>query len=267
MQTGKMLAAVRAQKPLVYHITNTVTISDCANITLVCGGLPVMAPAAEEAEEMAAQAQAVVLNIGTLTKEQVRAMLLAGRKARELHIPVILDPVGAGATALRLESARRLVAEVAPDIIKGNAAEIAVLAGGKAVMRGVESVAVTGSVTDMALSLAREAGSVVAVTGAVDVVTDGGEVVEVYNGHPLMACVVGTGCMTASLMGCFAAVERNRLQAAAAALSVFNLAAEEAARQAQAPAAFKAALFDALYGLDPAVAEERQKITRKVSGK
>ncbi|NLM45937.1 MAG: hydroxyethylthiazole kinase [Firmicutes bacterium] len=267
METGRMLAAVREQKPLVYHITNNVTVSECANITLACGGLPVMAPAPEEAEEMAAQAQAVVLNIGTLTREQVQAMLLAGRKAKELHKPVILDPVGAGATSLRLESARRIIAEAAPGIIKGNAAEIAVLAGGTAEMRGVESVSVAGSVADMAVSLARKTGSVVAVTGAMDLVTDGREVVEVHNGHPLMACVVGTGCMTASLMGCFAAVAEDWLQAAAAALVVFNVAAEEAARRAQAPAAFKAALFDALFGLEPAVAEKRQRIVRQVSEK
>jgi hydroxyethylthiazole kinase len=105
------------------------------------------------------------------------------------------------------------------------------------------------------------------VTGAVDLVTDGREVVEVHNGHPLMACVVGTGCMTASVMACFAAVEKDRLQAAAAALAVFNVAAEEAARRAQAPSAFKSALFDALYSLEPAVAEARQKIVRKVNGK
>lgn len=259
MNTGKLLALVRQRKPLVHHITNNVTISECANITLAAGGLPVMSHAPEEVEEMVAHAQALVLNIGTLSKEQVEAMLLAGRRANALQIPVILDPVGVGATKMRLEAARRLLSELHISVVKGNAAEIAILAGGRGEMRGVESVAAEG-IAQLARDLAQTSKAVVAVTGKVDLVTDGNELWEAHNGHELMAKVVGTGCMTASVIACFAAVCANHLHAAAAALVSFNVAAELAAERAETPAAFKRELFDQLFVLTPEMVERRQKL-------
>jgi hydroxyethylthiazole kinase len=264
MEIGALLVKVREAKPLVHHITNMVTVSECANVTLVAGGLPIMAHAPEEVQEMVAHAGALVLNIGTLTPAQVAAMVLAGRRANELGLPVVLDPVGAGATTLRSESAKRLLSEVEISIIKGNAAEIAILAGGAAEIKGVESIAVCGDVAQLAAALARVTGSVVAVTGAVDRVTDGKRLVEVKNGHPLMGAVVGTGCMTASVMGCFAAVEPDRLIAAVAALVSFNVAAELAAEEARGPADFKAKLFDRLYRLQPDEVNRMQKIEESV---
>jgi hydroxyethylthiazole kinase len=264
MDVGGLLTVLRERKPLVHHITNMVTVSECANVTLVAGGLPIMAHAPEEVAEMVAHAGALVLNIGTLTPAQVDAMLLAGRRANELGLPVVLDPVGAGATALRSESARRLLSELEIAIIKGNAAEIAILAGGVAEIKGVESIGVSGDVAALAAVLSRATGAVVVVTGAVDLVTDGRCLLEVHNGHSLMGTVVGTGCMTASLMGCFSAVEPNRLRAAVAALVTFNVAAELAAPHSHGPAAFKARLFDELYRLDAETVEKMKQVTKGV---
>ena len=265
MEIGGLLVKLRREKPLVHHITNMVTVSECANVTLVAGGLPIMAHAPEEVEEMVAHAGALVLNIGTLTAAQVDAMVLAGRRANELAIPVVLDPVGVGATCLRTEAAKRLLAEIKISIIKGNEAEIAIMAGGAAEIKGVESIQVSGDVSQLAAALARATGAVVAVTGAVDRVTDGHRMVSVCNGNQLMATVVGTGCMTASMMGCFSAVEPDPLQAAVAALVTFNVAAELAARTTTAPAAFKAQLFDELYRLDAEIVRIRQNITERMT--
>lgn len=265
MEIAKLLTLVREKKPLVHHITNMVTASECANITLLAGGLPIMAHALEEVEEMVGHAGALVLNIGTLSPAQVEAMLAAGRRANELGLPIILDPVGAGATALRTESAVRLLDQLQIGVIKGNAAEIAVLAGGRAEIRGVESLGVDGDVAALAVSLARRRRTVVAVTGAVDLVTDGRRLVEIGNGHPLMGKVVGTGCMSASLVGCFAAVEPDLLYATAAALVCFGVAAELAGEEGiTLPTAFKERLFDQLYRLDVAVVDKRKNITQRV---
>ncbi|HZK24545.1 MAG TPA: hydroxyethylthiazole kinase [Oscillospiraceae bacterium] len=260
MDTGKIFTALRQRQPLIHHITNQVTISECANITLAAGGLPIMAHAVEEVAEMVASADALVLNLGTLTPAQIEAMLLAGRRANELQRPIILDPVGVGATRLRSASAKKLLAALQLSVIKGNAAEIALLAGGAAKIKGVESIAVPSNVVPLAAALARETGAVVVVTGAVDLVTDGQQLLEVHNGHPLMAKVVGTGCMTASVIGCFAAVERNYLVAAAAGLAAINVAAEKAAAEADGPAMFKIKLFDQLAGLSVSTLAARQKI-------
>ena len=191
-------------------------------------------------------------------------MLLAGKQANDLQLPIILDPVGVGATGLRSECAKQLLTKLKISIIKGNAAEIAILAGGVAEIKGVESIAVSGDVEALAAALASETGAVVAATGEIDLVTEGCRLVEIYNGNPLMAEVVGTGCMTASVMGCFAAVEKNFLQAAVAALAAINVAAEEAAMEAAAPAAFKNKLFDKLHGLTPAVLSAKQRLEERV---
>ena len=157
-----------------------------------------------------------------------------------------------------------MLTKLKTSIIKGNAAEIAILAGGMAEIKGVESIAVSGNVDILAAALARETGAVVVATGAADLVTDGCRLFEVYNGHPFMAEVVGTGCMTASVMGCFAAVEHNYLHAAVSALVTINVAAEEAALEATAPNAFKNKLFDKLYGLTPATLTSKQRFKKRV---
>jgi len=246
-----VLARVREKRPLVHHITNYVTVNDCANITLCAGGAPVMADAPEEAAEMAAMAGALVLNIGTLSSAQIDSMILAGRMANERGIPVILDPVGAGATRFRTESTERLLEDLEISILKGNAGEIGVLAGVEARVRGVDSHGVKGDIAAIAAELAAAREITVAVTGVSDIVTDGRQVLLVDNGHPMMGSISGTGCMAASVAGTFAAECRDPVRAAVAALAAFGLAGERAASGAHGPLTFRNALFDELANLTP----------------
>jgi hydroxyethylthiazole kinase len=248
---AELLFTVRAKRPLVHHITNRVTINDCANITLCIGAAPVMAEAPEEAGEMAAMADALVLNIGTLTRHQVDAMLMAGRVANECDLPVILDPVGAGATRMRTDAARMLLDRLEIAVLKGNAGEIGVLAGAEGKVRGVDSLAAGGDTTAIAKAFAEKSGITVVVSGATDIVTDGTRVLLVDNGHEMMGRLSGTGCMAASLAGAYAAVSSDYVISSAAALAAFGLAGERAAARAKGPYSFRTALFDELAALGP----------------
>ena len=248
---AEQLICLRSRRPLVHHITNFVVMNPTANISLCAGALPVMAHARQEVEDMAASADALVLNLGTLWPEQIESMLLAGGRANAKGIPVVLDPVGAGATLYRTESAHRLLHELSIAIVRGNAAEIASLAGIDAAIRGVESVGDGSAAASIALAFTRRYyPCVAAVTGPVDIVTDGHRLFRVHNGHPLMARVTGTGCMATSVIAAFAAVEKDSALAAAAALACYGLAGERAAEQAQGPGTFQMHLFDALAALD-----------------
>ncbi|HTX43833.1 MAG TPA: hydroxyethylthiazole kinase [Methanocella sp.] len=255
-----MLSEVRAKRPLVHHITNYVTVNDCANVTICIGASPVMAHAKGEVAEMAAMAGALVLNIGTLDEAQVGSMLLAGARANSLGIPVILDPVGAGATGLRTESARRLLRDLDIAVLKGNAAEIATLAGAEGSIKGVDSYGIKGEPLDIARALAKKMNRVVAISGATDIVTDGKRTMLVDNGHPLMGRVSGTGCMAASMAGAFAAVAKDHVAASAAAFAAFGLAGEKAARHCEGPASFKVALLDEVYNLTPGELEKGARV-------
>jgi hydroxyethylthiazole kinase len=255
---GQTLRVLRERKPLIHQITNYVVMNETANATLALGALPVMAHAPQEVEEMAAAAGALVLNIGTLSEHWVEAMLLAGRAANG---PMVLDPVGAGATRYRTETARRLLDELDIAVLRGNQAEIANLAGRQAEIRGVESIGATGSGGELAKDAARSLGTVVAVTGAIDHVSDGDRVIAVSNGHELLGTVSGTGCMSTAVTGAFLAVKADApLEAAAEALVAFGVAGEDAARDAKGPGTFHAALYDSLYNLDPATLGGRAKV-------
>ena len=270
-QAAAALARLRQQQPLIHHITNQVVMNDTANATLCLGGLPVMAHAAEEVAEMVGQAGALLLNVGTLTAEQVESMYLAGRRANERGIPVVLDPVGAGATRFRTETSLALLDELQIAVLRGNLGEIAALAGQEGMVRGVESVAAApgalgpGGADAQALAgeLARRWRTVVAITRARDIVSDGGRTLGVDNGHPWLSTVTGTGCMATTAVAAFVAIEPDDLLAAAAALACYGLAAEMAAAQGAAgadtrrskapgafgPGSFKVALLDRLYHL------------------
>ena len=230
MRTGADLAAIRERKPLVHQITNYVVMNETANATLALGALPVMAHAVEEVEEMASVAGALVLNIGTLSQHWIEAMLLAAKAANRAGVPVVLDPVGAGATRLRTETAKRILDEAEIAVVRGNAAEVATLAGRQAEIRGVESIGASDSGAELAKAAASALGCVVAVTGPVDHVSDGERVLAVANGHELLGTVTGTGCMSTAITGCFLAVAPDRpLEAAAEALVAFGVAGEDAA--------------------------------------
>jgi hydroxyethylthiazole kinase len=250
MNAQETLQQIRQRKPLVHQITNYVVMNETANATLALGALPVMAHAREEVEEMVALASALVLNIGTLSPHWVEAMLLAGRAANERGIPVVLDPVGSGATRYRTETARRILDEVRVTVLRGNAGEVATLVGVAAEVRGVESVGAGGDPFELARDAARRLGLVASVTGPVDHVSDGEAVVKVSNGHPLLAAITGTGCMSSAVTGCFVAAKPGApLDAAAEALVAFGVAGEDAAREAKGPGSFHVALYDALANL------------------
>src|SRR5215216_198936 len=259
LSTGSSLRTLRERKPLVHQITNYVVMNETANATLALGALPVMAHAKEEVEEMASVAGALVLNIGTLSQPWIEAMLLAGNAANRAGAPVVLDPVGAGATRLRTETARRILDEVDVAVVRGNAAEVATLAGREAEIRGVESISAEPG-AELATAAAAELGCVASVTGPVDHVSDGERTIAVANGHELLATVSGTGCMSTAMTGCFLAVAADRpLEAAAEALVAFGVAGEDAALGAKGPGSFHAALYDALYNLDPETLDSRAK--------
>lgn len=211
---------------------------------------------------MVGLAGALVINIGTLSPHWVEAMLLAGRTASGRGIPVVLDPVGAGATRYRTDTARRILDEVDVTVLRGNAGEVATLVGVEAEVRGVESIGGAGDPAELARAAARSLGVVASVTGPVDHVSDGERTLAVANGHPLLAAVSGTGCMSSALTGCFLAAKADApLEAAAEALAAFGVAAEDAAVLAGGPGTFHAALYDALAALDPDTLDGRAKIS------
>ena len=247
----ELAANVRRKRPLVHHITNYVTVNDCANITLCIGGAPVMADAIEEVEEMVGLAGALVINIGTLNSRQIDAMLMAGKEANRCSIPIVLDPVGAGATKMRTELANKLLKELKIAVIKGNAGEIGVLAGSGGRVRGVDSLGVDGDPNSIAKDFANETGSTVVMSGPTDVISDGRRTYLVDNGHAMMGGISGTGCMAASIVGAFVASNDDRLKGAVGALAAFGIAGERAAKGAKGPGSFKVALFDATAVLTP----------------
>ena len=254
------LRAIRTEHPLIHQITNYVVMNETANITLAVGASPVMAHALAEVEEMAAYAGALVLNIGTLSPEWVDAMVLAGRAANRHRAPVVLDPVGAGATRMRTDACRRILAEVAVAIVRGNAAEVAALIGETAEIRGVDSVS-AGDPGALAAAAARVLGCTVAVTGAVDHIAGPGGSAAVSNGVAVLGQVTGTGCMSTALCGCFAAVNRDDpLRAATEALAAFGVAAEHAAVGARGPGSFHVNVYDCVAGLDPETLDSEVRI-------
>jgi hydroxyethylthiazole kinase len=259
---GASLRALRERKPLVHQITNYVVMNETANATLALGALPVMAHAREEVEEMVGLAGALAINIGTLSPHWVEAMLAAGKAANAKGIPVVLDPVGAGATRYRTETAKRILDEVDVAVLRGNAGEVATLVGVEAEVRGVESIGGAGDPAELAREAARTLGVVASVTGPVDHVSDGDGVLAVANGHELLGAVSGTGCMSTAITGCFLAVKPEEpLAAAAEALAAFGVAGEEAARDAKGPGTFHANLYDALANLDPETLDQRARIS------
>jgi hydroxyethylthiazole kinase len=238
---------IRERKPLIHHITNYVVMNVTANTTLAMGASPVMAHDSQEVEELVNFASALVINIGTLSPHWVEAMFKAGKKAGELGIPIILDPVGAGATALRTDVSMRLLDEVGPGIIRGNQAEVATLAGGSARIQGVDSLETGQAPVDLFKELAQSTGAVVCVTGEVDWVTDGSRVLKIQNGHSMMSNVTGTGCSSSTAVAVYSTIDLALVEAAAMGLAVFGACGEVAAENSEGPGGFQVALLDALY--------------------
>jgi hydroxyethylthiazole kinase len=228
---GALLQEVREANPLIHNITNVVVTNFTANGLLSLGASPVMAYAVEEVADMAKIAGALVLNIGTLNETEIRAMLIAGKSANQHGVPVILDPVGAGATTYRTETARKIIEHVKVSVIRGNAAEIANIAGESWDIKGVDAGETQGrNKVELAISTARKWNLVVIITGEQDVITDGSTTYVVHNGHPLLTKVTGTGCLLTSVVGAFSAVQDNLLVASVSAVCAYGVAAEMAAR-------------------------------------
>jgi len=239
---GKALEAVRAANPLIHNMTNVVVTNFTANGLLALGASPVMAYAKQEVADMARIAGALVLNMGTLDKRLVEAMLIAGQSANEHGVPVLFDPVGAGATPYRTEKAQEIVKKVNVAIVRGNAAEIANVIGEKAwQIKGVEAGEGKGDVVELAKKAAKKLRTIVAITGKTDVITDGERTYLIRNGHPILTKVTGTGCLLTSVMGAFVAVGEDKLMGGAAALVCYGVAAEKAAEKAaeEGPGSFQ----------------------------
>ncbi|MBL8247119.1 MAG: hydroxyethylthiazole kinase [Candidatus Competibacter sp.] len=254
------VAAVRERAPLVHNITNFVVMNNTANALLALGASPAMAHSLDEVEDFVAISQALVVNIGTLDSQQIAACKLAAMRAGAVGIPWILDPVGAGATPYRRTAASAL-ARLRPSAIRGNGSEILALAQQSGQGRGVDSAHGSNMALSAARRLAAETGAVVAVTGAVDYVTDGTRVIAIENGHPLMTRVTGLGCSATAVIGAFLAVEADVLMATVAALAAFGVAGEIAAETARGPGSLQVALLDALYRLDEATLDSRARVS------
>lgn len=244
---ARSLAAVAEKTPLIHHITNVVVTNDVANLTLSFGASPVMAYAPEEVGEMAALAGALALNIGTLSEGEIAAMLIAGQAAAARGVPIVLDPVGAGATHFRTTSALRLLAELPIAVLRGNRGEIGALVG-SGQMRGVDAV---GNEDPRAVAEAAAArfGTVTAVTGAVDIVVGKERTYEVHNGHPLLGRITGSGCMATAAIGIFLTAGPDAALQTALALGTYGLAAERAAAGDPGPATFRTRLIDEVAAL------------------
>ncbi|MFZ2497497.1 MAG: hydroxyethylthiazole kinase [Methanosarcina sp.] len=243
------LKTIRETKPLIHHITNWVTIYDCANMTRAFGALPVMAHAPEECADMTEISSALVLNIGTLTSEIIDAMILSASTANKKKIPVVLDAVGVGATKFRDEMAAKILDSVHIDIIKGNYSEIAKLAGENAETKGVEATSINADPEQVAKEFAKLRSSIVVMTGKKDIISDGKKIFIVKNGHEQMGSIVGTGCMAASVIGSFASVNLDYCVASRDALCYFGVAGELAAEKANGPGSFKVNLYDEVFNL------------------
>ena len=268
--TGYALEQLREKRPLIHAITNVVTINDVANLLLACGARPIMANAPEEVEEITALADGLVLNLGTPNLQTISSMFLSGKKANALGIPVVLDPVGVGASRLRRETAARLLREVRFSVIRGNISEIRALAEGSG-CPGVDADAAQQvteenltEALDFAGRFARHTGAVVAVSGAVDLVCDGSSARVIRNGRQEMSLVTGTGCQLSALVGAFAAANRvGALDAVAAAVAMMGLAGElgwERMAPGDGNASYRSRIIDAVFTMTPQVLEKGARI-------
>lgn len=223
-----LISLVKKKKPLVHHITNVVTINDCANVTLAIGASPVMATSLEEVEDMVKIADSLVLNIGTITDSVLESFFVAGQAANKKGIPVIFDPVGVGATPYREKIAQNILEKISVSIIRGNASEIFTLIGGKTVTKGVDSGNVSVDHGQLAQKAASQFSSIVVISGEVDVISDGKNIVKIANGDPFLPCVSGTGCMLTSLIGSFAGCSNDYFAASIIGTLVMGIAGERA---------------------------------------
>ena len=254
-----LLSSVREKKPLLHHITNHVVMNDNANVSISIGASPVMAHAHGEAEEFGSIAEALIINIGTLDDYWIKSMKLAARGASKKNVPIILDPVGAGATKLRTDTVMKLLGDFPVRVVKGNAGEICALAGIKGLVRGVDSE--QADPVGAAVSVAKRFRTVVAATGKNDFITDGTRILCVENHSQWLSTITGSGCSANPVVAAYVSVGSDVLESTACAIASYCVAAEIAQEgKINGPASFKTAFFDAIYSLSPKELEERVKI-------
>ncbi len=258
----KYIKNVREKSPLIHNITNYVTVNDCANVLLACGTSPIMADDKNEVEEITSICNGLNINIGTLNTRTVEAMVIAGKKANKLNHPVVLDPVGAGASTLRTETALRLLDEVKFTVIRGNISEIKTLAGNNTATQGVDAN-VADKVTEdnldsavaFAKSFAKKTGAVIAITGEIDIVCDGEKAYCIRNGHPMMSSVTGTGCQLSAITAAYISANIDSpLEATAAAVCTMGLAGEIAytrMSEMDGNSSYRNYIIDAIYNMTP----------------
>ncbi len=266
----KMLENVREKSPLIHNITNYVTVNDCANTLLACGGSPIMSDDIEDVRDITKICNGLNINIGTLNSRTIPAMFEAGKISNSLSHPVLLDPVGVGASALRTDTAEKLISEIKFDVIRGNISEIKALALGSGSTKGVDADvadAVTPETIDSVISFVRKfsekTGAVIVITGAIDLVVDTENAYVITNGHSMMSKITGTGCMLSAMMTAYISANRdNKTLAAVAAVCAMGLCGERAfARlgQGEGNMAYRNMIIDEIYNLTPKILEEGAK--------
>jgi len=252
-EASELLIRIKEYRPLIHHITNYVTMNDCANAVLAIGGSPIMAKDPSEVEEVAAMSRALVLNMGTPDNNNFRSMLLAGKKAKEMRIPVIFDPVGAGATSFRREICCKLLSDIKPDVIRGNISEIMYLAGKDRYSCGVDSNWDIDNAVGIVQGLAKGLNCVVAATGREDLVSDGSTAYIINNGHEMLSKITGAGCMTSSIVGTFCSMPEDYLTGAVGGVMVMGISGQLAnacLMPNEGIGMFKVRLFDSMYNLN-----------------
>lgn len=258
---------LRKTMPLIHNITNYVTVNDVANILLACGGSPIMSDEAEDVEDITSICNGLNINIGTLHKSSIEGMLRAGKKANDLHHPILLDPVGAGASKFRTETALKLMQELNLAVIRGNISEIKTLALGSGTTKGVDadvSDAVTEENLEQAIefvkAFSKKTGTIIAVTGRIDLVTDGNRCYVIRNGRPEMGKITGTGCQLSGMMTAFITANPDEmLEAAAAAVCAMGLAGEIGWSRMQTGdgnATYRNRIIDAIYNMTGDILEK-----------
>ncbi len=245
------LLLLKEKAPLIHNITNFVVMNNTANALLAIGASPVMSHAVEEMEDMVKIASALVINMGTLNADWVHSMVLAGKAATKKGIPVVFDPVGAGATSYRNQVAEQIIKECKPSIIRGNASEIMALAKENVSTKGVDSTVSSNIALDAAKYLASQTGAVVVISGEHDFITNGKAVYKVKNGHPMMPVVSGMGCTATAVVAAFAAIEPDYLKACVSAMVTMGIVGEMAAKKSEGPASLQIHFIDELFNLEP----------------
>lgn len=250
MEIHKTLDLIREKSPLVHNITNYVVMNSTANALLSVGASPVMAHSQHEVEDIVNISSSLVLNMGTLSKKWIGSMIMAGKKAKSIGKPVVFDPVGAGASNYRTKTAEKIISQVKPDVIRGNASEIMVLAQLSTISKGVDSTSETSEAIQGAKILSEKLDCTIVISGAVDCIVTGSEVNTIGNGSPLMSKVTGMGCTATSIIGACIAVEKNIHKAAVSAMAIMGVVGEKTEELSKGPGSFQANFLDTLHNIN-----------------